>query len=181
MTLSGGRKQRISLARALYHHANFYVLDDRGLDADTELEVFIQTLGPSGLLNTRCMSSVVLATHNIRFLPMAQHIIVLSVDDTIAYEGDYAGLAAAGLYQQSGLSLGLTEAKKPLEQNLEQEKRPEPILPHTLVDVLTSGTSFSSERERMTGDFTVYRYYLKSLGKVCFVAFALFGIGWGFF
>ena len=180
MTLSGGQKQRISMARALYHQANFYVLDDSlsGLDADTELEVFTRALGPNGMLARR-RSTVVLATHSIRLLPMAQHIVFLSGNGTIAYQGDYAGLIASGLHQQSGLSLGLTEAKKPLSQNHEQREFPEAIS-HAPTDI-TSGTSFLSEKDRMNGDSTVYRYYLASLGKVSIIAFALFGIGWGFF
>ena len=184
VTLSGGQKQRISIARALYHHANFYVFDDSlsGLDADTELEVFSRTFSASGILGRRG-STVILATHNIRLLPLAKHIIVLSADSTVAYQGNYAGLTTVGLHQQSGLSISFTKAKGPLPND---SKSPELLntettaVSHTQVGT-TSGSSFLSDKYRMTGNSTVYRYYLSSLGKVSFVAFTVFGIGWGFF
>ena len=184
MTLSGGQKQRLSMARALYHHANFYVFDDSlsGLDADTELKVFSRVFGPTGILARR-KSTVILATHNIRLLPFAQHVIVLDADSTVVYQGDYSGLTTAGLHQHSELHLRLAETKGSLPTDIHQSESSQteaavlsPNLAYT-----TSGTSFLSDRDRMTGDSTVYRYYLASLGKASFIAFGLFGIGWGFF
>ena len=186
MTLSGGQKQRIAMARALYRQGNFYVFDDSlsGLDADTELEVFVRALGPNGLLARR-RSTILLATHNVKFLPMAQHIIALDSDGTLIYQGSYDDLAATGLYPLDEASLRLTDSDErsptpPYQEPIEQT----PMLTgtsHTPTDANNNGTSFLSEKDRMTGDSTVYRYYLASLGKVSVIAFLFFGLGWGFF
>ncbi|XP_048645511.1 ATP-binding cassette sub-family C member 6-like [Marmota marmota marmota] len=52
MNLSGGQKQQLSLARAVYRKAAVYLLDDplAALDAHVGQHVFTQVIGPGGLL-----------------------------------------------------------------------------------------------------------------------------------
>jgi ATP-binding cassette, subfamily C (CFTR/MRP), member 1 len=180
MAISGGQKQRISIARALYHNARFNVLDDAfsGLDADTELEVFTRTLAPGGILARRG-ATVVLATHNLKLLPMAQHIIVLGGEGIVQYQGNYQELRASGVIQNIGQSLNLASSEATLSNDVQGS---DPITTTTETPIeSTINTSFLSDRDRMSGNSAVYRYYLASLGKVSAAAFLLFGLGWGFF
>lgn len=77
-SLSGGQRQRLCLARALYARTNLVILDDglSGLDPRTEDHVFRQALGP-GVLLSRLQTTVILATHSHRYLPLADHVVVL--------------------------------------------------------------------------------------------------------
>ncbi|KAM7197149.1 P-loop containing nucleoside triphosphate hydrolase protein [Rhypophila sp. PSN 637] len=197
VTLSGGQKQRIAIARALYQPANFYVFDDSlsGLDTDTELEVFAKVFGRDGILRRR-KATVVLATHSVKHLPQADNILLLGANSTIRYEGNYAGLIAAGIREHNENLQKLkgdvieTTVKRAFEQDQEEvtqdiklpSKEEEEYAPTmTNADVPVPNSSFLSDKDRMTGDSTVYRYYLASLGKMSIIAFSVFGIGWGFF
>ncbi|KAI1849072.1 hypothetical protein JX266_005033 [Neoarthrinium moseri] len=65
ISLSGGQKARVALARAIYSRKKIVVLDDtmKGLDADTSSRCFKALLGKSGLLRQNG-TTVVMATHN---------------------------------------------------------------------------------------------------------------------
>ena len=54
--------------------------------------------GPDGILRQR-KSTAVLATHNTKHLPLADHIVVLGEYGVISYEGDYAGLDSKRVQQ----------------------------------------------------------------------------------
>ncbi|KAK3311928.1 ABC transporter [Apodospora peruviana] len=204
VTLSGGQKQRIAIARALYQPAaNFYVFDDSlsGLDADTELEVFTRVFGPDGILRRR-KATVVLATHSVKHLPQADNIVVLGADSTVRYEGNYAGLIAAGIREHNEhhhprksksdvietitVKRAFQQDEEILEEVIQEDmelpsKEEYTAISDVEVPLPNNNSSFLSDKDRMTGDSTVYRYYLASLGKMSIIAFTIFGIGWGFF
>ncbi|CAI7602046.1 unnamed protein product [Penicillium glandicola] len=180
--LSGGQKQRVSLARALYLHSDLLVLDDifSGLDADTEEKVFQQVFGSDGLLKRRC-STVVLCTHSIRHLPVADHIIALG-NSTIVEQGSFHKLMAnRGYIQRLGLKASsdsdapteITTAKKSA-----QESNPQ-ILHTTITN--TSSTAPDADASRQMGDKTVYKHYFKSMGLVLATFSLFFGVLCGFF
>jgi len=64
ITLSGGQKSRIAIARAVYSKKSIVIFDDvfSGMDATTEALVFTRLLGPEGLLR-KIRATVILATH----------------------------------------------------------------------------------------------------------------------
>ncbi|THZ18497.1 P-loop containing nucleoside triphosphate hydrolase protein, partial [Aureobasidium pullulans] len=77
-SLSGGQKNRVSLARAVYSRAKFVLLDDilSGLDSRTELLVFSRVFGPYGLLKANGCT-IALATNSKRWFSYADSIIIL--------------------------------------------------------------------------------------------------------
>lgn len=102
ITLSGGQKQRVSIARAVYNQSELYIFDDvlSGLDTDTEQAVFDRVFGTNGLL-TKQNAIVILCTHSIRHLPLADHIVALGAGGNIIEQGTFATLGKNGLYIQS--------------------------------------------------------------------------------
>lgn len=68
VTLSGGQKARLSLARAVYHKSDIMLMDDpiSALDADVRKKVFQRVF--QGIL---CNKTRILVTHSVDFLHLA--------------------------------------------------------------------------------------------------------------
>ena len=77
LSLSGGQKARISLARAVYARADVYLLDDplSAVDEHVGQHIIANVLGKNGLLSTK---TIVLATNNIPVLNQADKICMIS-------------------------------------------------------------------------------------------------------
>lgn len=80
LTLSGGQRARINLARALYTEADLYFLDDplSAVDAKVANHLFENCI--KGFLKDK---AIVLATHQIQFLPQSDKILVLDHGEQI--------------------------------------------------------------------------------------------------
>jgi ABC-type multidrug transport system fused ATPase/permease subunit len=76
VSLSGGQKARICLARTCYARADVYLLDDplSAVDAHVGRHIFDRVLGPNGLLKHKAR---VLCTNAVNFLPQADQVIML--------------------------------------------------------------------------------------------------------
>ena len=74
VTLSGGQKARLSLARAVYQDSDIVLMDDpiSALDADVRKKVFHQVF--QGLLADKTR---ILVTHSIDFLHLADKIVIM--------------------------------------------------------------------------------------------------------
>ncbi|KAM6985056.1 ATP-binding cassette sub-family C member 4-like [Aplochiton taeniatus] len=92
-TLSGGQKARISLARAVYHDADIYLLDDplSAVDAEVGKHLFEKCI--CGLLKAKPR---ILVTHQLQFLQAADQILVLK-DGQMVAQGTYMELQRSGL------------------------------------------------------------------------------------
>jgi ATP-binding cassette subfamily C (CFTR/MRP) protein 4 len=73
--LSGGQKARVNLARALYNAADIYLLDDPLSAVDTRVSRQIFERCIIDHLRERLR---ILVTHQLQYLPYADHIIVMS-------------------------------------------------------------------------------------------------------
>ncbi|KAI5970206.1 YCF1 [Candida margitis] len=87
ISLSGGQKARLSLARAVYARADVYLLDDplSAVDEHVGKHLVDHVLGPMGLLRSKCK---VLATNNIKVLSIADHLHLVS-DGRLIEQGTY--------------------------------------------------------------------------------------------
>src|SRR6201996_6961589 len=77
ISLSGGQKARLQLARAVYARADVYLLDDilSAVDQHVGRHIINKVVGPKGLLRSKTR---VLATNSIPVLKEADHIILIS-------------------------------------------------------------------------------------------------------
>ncbi|SCU87103.1 LAFA_0E04720g1_1 [Lachancea sp. 'fantastica'] len=82
ISLSGGQKARLSLARAVYARADTYLLDDplAAVDEHVAKHLIEHVLGSNGLLSTK---TKVLATNKISVLSIADHITLLENGEII--------------------------------------------------------------------------------------------------
>jgi ATP-binding cassette subfamily C (CFTR/MRP) protein 1 len=100
ISLSGGQKARLQLARAVYARADVYLLDDilSAVDQHVGRHIINQVVGPKGLLRGKTR---ILATNSIPVLKEADHILMISGGrimeegsywDAIAKDGEIAAL-----------------------------------------------------------------------------------------
>ncbi|MBW0487072.1 hypothetical protein O181_026787 [Austropuccinia psidii MF-1] len=87
ISLSGGQKARISLARAVYARADVYLLDDplSSVDAHVARHLFERVIGPAGLLRGKAR---VLCTNAIPYCQQADELIMLK-DGKIVERGSF--------------------------------------------------------------------------------------------
>ena len=92
ISLSGGQKARLTLARAVYARADVYLLDDvlSAVDQHVGRHLINRVLGPNGLLNGKTR---ILATNSINVLREADFICLLR-DQRILEKGTYDQLMA---------------------------------------------------------------------------------------
>lgn len=94
ITLSGGQRARIGLARAVYARADLVLLDDclAAVDSHVARHVFDNVIGPSGLLATKAR---VLVTNSIAFIRQFDKLVLLRrgiILETGSYETLMANL-----------------------------------------------------------------------------------------
>ena len=95
-TLSGGEKQRISIARALLKDAPIVLLDEATASLDVENESKVQE-AISKLIKNK---TVLVIAHRMRTIAEADHIVVLE-DGKVAEEGNHKKLLKnKGLYNK---------------------------------------------------------------------------------
>ncbi|CAI2362604.1 unnamed protein product [Moneuplotes crassus] len=93
VTISGGQKARISLARAVYSDADIYLLDDPLSAVDPEVAVKIFQRCINGFLQDKCRF---LVTHQVQHLKEEKDICVIE-NKYIKYRGSYDQLREQGI------------------------------------------------------------------------------------
>ncbi|KAJ6264027.1 Metal resistance protein [Drechslerella dactyloides] len=93
ISLSGGQKARLTLARAVYARADVYLLDDclSAVDQHVGRHLINEVLGPTGLL---CTKTRIMATNQIPILMVADYITMLK-DGTVDEHGTYQSVMTA--------------------------------------------------------------------------------------
>ncbi|PYH38032.1 ABC multidrug transporter [Aspergillus neoniger CBS 115656] len=114
IALSGGQRLRLTLARAAFAQKELLVLDDvfSGVDADTEEHIFRRLFSVSGPVRRRA-TSIILVTHAVSRLPLADWVVVLSKDGTIAEQGTCETL----IHKSTGYAAGLNVNFKRIMDN----------------------------------------------------------------
>lgn len=173
LALSGGQKQRLALARAVYARASLVLLDDvfSALDSNTSQVVFSRLLGDTGILK-RGDTTILLTTHAVEYLPWADSIIVLNQGKVLHYASieDLRSSAYPEVYKSqynSPASFAQGGAHGELAVQQPQAKVPSPVV-------------LAHDLSRKTGDLSLYKFYLDSVGPMLFVIWLIFAAGYIF-
>ncbi|KAE8250825.1 hypothetical protein A4X13_0g4355 [Tilletia indica] len=124
VSLSGGQRARVALARAVYARADAYLLDDplAAVDAHVGAHIFERVIGPNGLLKNRAR---ILTLNAVSVLPKADQIISIRRGTIMDERGSYEEVMAkkGELY---ALITGL--GKQPSRDNVDESvEAPESI------------------------------------------------------
>ncbi|THX67803.1 P-loop containing nucleoside triphosphate hydrolase protein [Aureobasidium pullulans] len=149
-SLSGGQRNRVSLARAVYSREKFVLLDDplSGLDSRTETIVFRRVLGPRGIFKSNGCT-VVLATTSEHWSSYSDHTVVLEKGRLIEYNSskctsDDAEAQSHPLIDDSP-SPGLSQSKSACGDR-------------------STGIKQADSASQPSSDLEVYRQYFRSFG-----------------
>lgn len=90
VTLSGGQRARVNLARAIYSDADIYLLDDPLAAVDAKVATRLYDECINGYLKDKTR---ILVTHQIRYLQNAAHIVFMDGGEILA-DGDFETIRA---------------------------------------------------------------------------------------
>ncbi|GME38700.1 ABC transporter [Neofusicoccum parvum] len=175
ISLSGGQKNRISLARALYARKPILVVDDvlSGLDNNTENLVFSRVFGRDGLLR-KANCTAILATHSVRWAPQSDKLVVMSG----------GRIVGSGPYHELSTKPGFLEAHSlhscDADLSGHHTDVPEEMTADSKIPAASAETEVESESgyDRRAGDIGSLVYYMNAVGKKHTATFlVLWGLG----
>ncbi|KAL5604443.1 hypothetical protein BROUX41_002415 [Berkeleyomyces rouxiae] len=170
ISLSGGQKARVALARAVYARADIYLLDDvlSAVDSHVGKHIIDNVLGPRGLLNTKTR---ILATNSIPVLREASYITLLR-EGRITENGTFkqlmamkglvfdllrtAGHDSSNTASETSTIAGADNGKSPVESEVEEaEDVPElkPIKSNTKAKGKMRSSSINTLRRASAASF----------------------------
>ncbi|KAG7093889.1 hypothetical protein E1B28_007528 [Marasmius oreades] len=206
ITLSGGQRARIALARAVYARADLVLLDDclAAVDSHVARHIFDRVIGPNGILATKAR---ILVTNSVSFLSQFDQLLFVRrgiilergnytslMEDS---EGEFAKLVRGSGNTSSGSSTPYPKRSSgsatPVEAELLQDKSLESSL---LSEKLRRKGSFGKataaapeplrqqtsvglsqeHREQGTVKSNVYGEYIKAASKTASFAFVMLSI-----
>lgn len=162
ITLSGGQKARISLARAVYANKDITLLDDVLSAVDARVAKHIMDNCVLGLLKDKTR---ILATHQISLINDSDLVVFLNGDGTID-KGRLEELKERNLEFRSLMSLG-THAKKEDEKSKGKEELEKSTKKDVGPGKESDGKITKNERRAVNSiGFQVYKRYIRAgLGK----------------
>ena len=178
ITLSGGQKARVSLARALYNDGDIYILDDpiSALDAEVGQKIMHNCIIKYLKGKTR-----ILITHALQYISYADKIIYMKKGEII-FEGIYKEFIKTKLYSELNSKYKEEETRKEKEKKeKEKEKNDSENIDNVKNNTENIKVSknndkikrITKEESKETGkiSFKVYLTYFSYIGgfKFCFI------------
>ncbi|XP_038050410.1 multidrug resistance-associated protein 4-like [Patiria miniata] len=176
VTLSGGQRARVSLARAMYSDADVYLLDDPLSAVDPAVG---RHLFEKCILHQMKDKAVILVTHQLQFLDKADKILILK-------EGREAGYGTYQELQEHGVDFASLLKKKTKDGDYDGANEQD-VNPETLDDKvsMSSDVSFYPDRDEVETpvdivpeemavgivEWTVYIRYFRAAAGVLFLIF----------
>ncbi|EWC43729.1 hypothetical protein DRE_07389 [Drechslerella stenobrocha 248] len=163
ITVSGGQKQRLNIARAIYHNPSIILLDDplSAVDAHVGRHMFDEAI--NGLLKGKCR---VLATHQLHILSRCDRIVVMA-DGEINAIGTFDELMANNDTFKTMLSMTAAEESSDEEANSNDQKEHLEDSPKDKShEGKASGLMQTEERASKSVGWPIYYAYMKASGSV---------------
>ncbi|XP_001946763.2 multidrug resistance-associated protein 4 [Acyrthosiphon pisum] len=185
VTLSGGQKVRINLARALYKQADIYLLDNPLSAVDANVGSHLFEIGIKGFLKEKTR---ILVTHRLQCLADMDQIVVMENAKILA-KGTYEELQASNI----DLTNHIQSLKLPNDEYIisnesllssEQKSTFERHASVASIKLSTSESNYSENTAEPTGmieprtygtvSYAVYLLYFLAGGRKCKILFFIF-------
>lgn len=163
ITLSGGQRARVGLARAIYSDADVYLLDDPLSAVDVKVGAHIVERCLRGLLGDKL---VVLVTHRLKYLEATERIIVMS-NGCIENETSYSELARTK-------DLRLDDQNVADETSADGSSYSEEVAASETQDTKEDAKETKEDRQYGGVSWRTYWKYLHSGNSVVFLVFLAF-------
>lgn len=153
-SLSGGQRQKVAVARALYSRKKILVLDDitSGLDSRSSERIIHDVR----IFCSKHNITVILATHAVHHLHYADHIVAFGSNGRATEQASSDSLSSQDAYARR---FKLSAEQRINEEELEGSGLAnEPIIAHA------ADEDSQNELARRTRDLSVYKYYANSIG-----------------
>jgi ABC-type multidrug transport system ATPase subunit len=179
VTLSGGQKARLSLARAVYANHDVYLLDDPLSAVDVHVGKHIFDKCIRGLLRNKI---VVLVTHQTQFLPLVDRVLVLNPNGTTSGLGSFAELVGLGVLQDIVVEPEQSKPQHAQDLAREDQARPQHVPRSYSKPALFDGVANNliQPEKQSSGEFkwSILFKYMAASGVAAWVIFhALVGAG----
>ncbi|KAK1450990.1 ABC transporter [Colletotrichum cuscutae] len=164
ISLSGGQKHRLAIARALYARQELLVLDDvfSGLDSSTEDIVFNNLFGNNGLLR-HTDTTVILASSDSRRVPFADDVVLLNDEGRIIDNEAVTKVDRQPSSSSKRAGTSDSESGKVPPMTITNDKPPATVL--GLLDD-------QADSARQLGDWGIYGFYARAAGWFSLSTFA---------
>lgn len=162
VSLSGGQRHRVALARALYLRRDILILDDvfSALDAATSSKIAQALFGRAGYLRNNGTTTILVASSK-QHLRLADNIIVLDKDHHIQRTGQHASILSDNA----------------LAQQLDAEQSPTQVSAACSSPQAAEDTDEQQAPERVA-DWETYKFYISSVEPFYIIVFVLLAMGY---
>ncbi|KAL5283205.1 ABCC4.2 family protein [Megaselia abdita] len=161
VSLSGGQKARVSLARAIYRKADIYLLDDPLSAVDTHVGKHIFERCIQGFLSNKIR---VLITHQLQYLKNVENIILIK-DGIIEAQGSYKELLKLGEFEM--VSQSYEEQERIRRESFKEDDDEKSLLDQDDIEELQEVIDEDRQEKHAKGavSLKVYQLYFRALGS----------------
>ncbi|KAL4940284.1 hypothetical protein BDV06DRAFT_196970 [Aspergillus oleicola] len=162
ITISGGQKQRLNIARAIYFNAELVLLDDPLSAVDAHVGRHIMDKAICGLLKGRCR---ILATHQLHVLSRCDRIVVMD-EGRIHAVGTFDELSRDNEVFKQLMSTASQDSKEDAEEAaeiVEEETEKQAKTPNKPA----AGAALMQQEEKATDSvgWSVWKAYIRASGS----------------
>ncbi|KKK20522.1 hypothetical protein ARAM_001110 [Aspergillus rambellii] len=163
ITISGGQKQRLNIARAIYFNAELVLLDDPLSAVDAHVGRHIMDKAICGLLKGRCR---ILATHQLHVLNRCDRIVVMD-DGHIHAVGSFDELSRDNELFQRLLSTASQDSTEKSDETPEIAEEEEHKDPKASAGPKPAAAALMQQEERATASvgWDVWKAYIQASGS----------------
>ncbi|KAL2867563.1 P-loop containing nucleoside triphosphate hydrolase protein [Aspergillus lucknowensis] len=165
ITISGGQKQRLNIARAIYYDAEIVLMDDPLSAVDAHVGRHIFDYAILGLLKDRCR---ILATHQLWVLDRCDRIVWMEAGKVQAID-TFENLRNnhQGFRNLMEMTAATSDEKKGTESE-EDSEEVSPVGNQTKVEKHKTGTPLMAQEDRAEAavSWSVYGAYVKASGGI---------------
>lgn len=170
ITVSGGQKQRLNIARAIYFNADIVLMDDPLSAVDAHVGKHIMDHAICGLLANKAR---VLATHQLHVLPKVDRIIWMK-EGGIHKVATFNELMQDDAEFQKIMETTASEEKKEEEPNEDEVEGEKKMVRKKKGGKKPAGGLMQAEERAVNSvGWTVYKAYLKASGSVLIAPFVI--------